>query len=68
MALDSNQYRDPMLVLEAKQQAELRRKARNSCEGCAYKSRLWGMDFCENDNSKAGSKLRRCPSYTKEKE
>ena len=35
MALDSNQYRDPMLVLEAKQEAEIRRKARTSCDGCA---------------------------------
>jgi hypothetical protein len=69
MALDSNQYRDPMLVLEAKQEAELRRKARTSCDGCAYKSRLWGVEFCELSRTSAGTKnMRRCDNYSKEKE
>lgn len=67
MTLDANQYRDPMLVLEAKQEAERRRAARNPCNGCIYKARMWGIDYCEKDKTDAGAaNMRRCASYTRE--
>ena len=64
---DANQYRDPMLVLEAKQQAEIRRRERNSCLGCSHMSRMWGMAYCQLEKTKPGdTNMRRCSKYDKE--
>lgn len=67
MTLDAHQYRDPMLVLEAKQESERRRKERNSCTGCSHMARMWGVAYCQLQNTKAGdTHMRRCSSYDKE--
>lgn len=64
---DSRQYRDPMLVLEAKQQRELRERKRHDCQGCDHLARLFGLDYCERDHAKAGARnLRRCSHYKQE--
>jgi hypothetical protein len=67
MTLDANQYRDPMLVLEAKQEAERRRRERNSCLGCSNMARMWGIAYCTIERTQPGdNKMRRCSQYDKE--
>jgi len=64
MAFDSHQYRDPMLVLEAKQMREARFAKKSGCMGCVHKSELWGMAYCKLSNTKPGIvNMRRCGQY-----
>ena len=67
MTLDAHLYRDPMKVLEAKQQRELRERKRHDCQGCDYLMRMFGLDYCERDHTKAGARnLKRCGHYKSE--
>lgn len=65
MALPSHLYRDPALVLEAKQEHERRMKER-SCFGCTHLDELFSIPFCSLNRNRCGKNMRKCFKYRAE--
>ena len=69
MTLPKGQYSDPAIWLEKQQEKELRQKeksGRGSCDGCKHKAKVWVVEYCIEDHSKAGkANMVRC-TYFKE--
>lgn len=55
MTAPARLYRDPLEILEWAE--------RNSCKGCAHKTRMLGMDVCEHPKRHSGKADRRCKYY-----
>lgn len=56
MTLPSFMYGDPSRVLE--------RLEGQSCDGCGYKNRLWGLEYCDKHESQRGRRnMRRCTDF-----
>lgn len=69
MTLRQDQYGDPMKIVERNQEREQRQKVqsgRQHCDGCIHKAKVWGVEYCLEDHSKAGrANMVRC-TYFKE--
>jgi len=69
MTLESYQYGDPAKWLERKQEREqyqTQRSGRQHCDGCQFKAKVWGVEYCVEDHTKAGkANMVRC-NYFKE--
>lgn len=67
MTLPQDQYGDPARWLERKQNREEHQKARSgrlSCDGCQYKAKVWGVEYCTKDHTKAGrANMVRCINF-----
>lgn len=58
MALDSHLYGDPMIILERKQQARIRKD--EQCGACIFKSIFKGEPYCAKSRQTYGH---RCFNY-----
>lgn len=57
MTTESFEWGNPERVLEIKQERELKEKAKSgrlSCDGCQFKAKVWGVEYCSKDRAKAG--------------
>lgn len=69
MTLPQDQYGDPSRWLERKQDREQYQKeksGRMKCDGCVHKAKVWGVEYCTEEHTKAGrANMVRC-TYFKE--
>lgn len=67
MTLRSFEFKNPMYVLEHKQEQEAneqKRSGREHCDGCQSKAKVWGVEYCVDDHAKAGrANMVRCKHY-----
>ena len=67
MTAESFEWGNPERVLEIKQERELKEKAKSgrlSCDGCQFKARTWGVEYCIKDHAKAGrANMVRCKHF-----
>ena len=58
---------DPALVAQRRQEQEAKKvtqAGKLSCDGCQYRAKVWGIEYCINEHSKAGkANMVRCNNF-----